>query len=125
MRKLVSIFIIVFACTTLAAQEQTEINGCYVTRYWTYDHGSSHSFEAYGDVYVETDPSEPVDMKVRIVQKEEDATYNVFKTNSEPQNCGEWRFTNNKDKAKFTIRYVKDWEDCRVFFVKDRNKAGF
>ncbi len=124
MRKLFFLFVLFVFCFFANAQE-TEINGCYVTRYWNYDHGSSHSFEAYGDVYVETDPSEPVDMKVKIVQREEDATYNVFRIYSEPQKCGEWRFVNDPSKARFTIRYVKDREDCSVFFVKDRTKAGF
>ena len=124
MRKLFFLFVFFVPCFLANAQE-AEINGCYVTRYWTSDHGSSHSFEAYGDVYVETDPSEPVDLKVKIVHSEREASYNVFKTVSTPQKCGEWRFTTNKEKATFTIRYVKDWEDCSIFFVNDRSKAGF
>ncbi len=117
-------FILLFACTSLLAQKQTEINGCYVTHYST-SFQSCHSFEVCGNVYVETDPTEPVDMYVKVVKSIDDATYKIYRTNNEPQKCGEWRFVSKREDAKFTIRYVKEQEDCRIVFVKDRSLAGF
>ena len=123
--KIILVFILFFLSALCASAQEAEINGCYVTSYCANDKSCSHSFEAYGNVYVETNPRMPVDLEVRIVQTEREATYNVYKTTDTPQKCGEWRFVNDPSKARFTIRYVKDWEDCRIWFTNDRSKAGF
>lgn len=102
--------------------QETEINGCYITSYFG---NETITFEAYGNVYVETNPKEHVDVEVRIVDSPLNATYTVYKTTDTPKKCGEWRFVTDRSKAKFTIRYVKDWEDCRIYFTKDRSQAGF
>ncbi len=64
-------------------------------------------------------------MRVKIVSSEKEATYNIYKTSDTPKKCGEWRFVANRKDARFVIHYVKDLEDCSIYFVEDRNKAGF
>ncbi len=121
-----SLLIVAFILSFLGLYAQeVEINGCHVIRYYTYDKGSSHSFYAYGNVYVETDPTEIVDLKVKVIDSEKMCTYRVYRTTDTPKECGEWRFVTDRSKAKFTIRYVKDWEDCTICFIKDRSNAGF
>src|SRR5574344_574039 len=114
MKKLLFIFIFINSFLCLKAQE-TVINGCYITVYHTWDRGSSTSFWAYGDVFVETYPKQPIDLYVKIVNTEDESTYRVFKTIDTPKECGEWRFVTDRDKAKFTIHYVKEREDCSIF----------
>lgn len=123
MKKFVSFFILLLASFCLSAQE-VDINGCDIVSFTDFE---THSFEAYGNVFVETNPIEPVDMYVKIVDTPEHATYKVYRTTDTPQKCGEWRFVTDRSKARFTIRYVKsDWfYDCTIYFVKDRSKAGF
>lgn len=120
MKKLFSIFFF-FLSLCLNAQE-AEINGCYITTYYG---NETMRFEVYGNVYVVIDTKEHADIEVRIVESPQKATYNIFKTTDTPKKCGEWRFVSDRSKAKFTIRYVKEQEDCRIYFTNDRNKAGF
>ncbi|MDD4141594.1 MAG: hypothetical protein PHR20_02210 [Bacteroidales bacterium] len=125
MKKFIIILFISLSALYLSAQE-TEINGCYATTF--YGNETKGPFELYGNVFVETDPKEHVDICVKIVDSPKKATYNIFKTTDTPQKCGEWRFVDDRSKAKFTIRYVKEpdwWEDCRIYFTTDRNQAGF
>lgn len=120
------LLIFLFLCFGLCVcAQKAEINGCYVTVYHSHDKKSSSSFEVYGDVYVETNPKTPVDLEVRVVSSPQKATYKVFKTSSIPTRCGEWRFVSDRSKAKFTIRYVEDWEDCCIYFTKNSDEAGF
>lgn len=121
MKKFALVFVFICSVCALFAQE-TEINGCYVTSYYG---NETHCFEAYGNVYVETDPTEPVDMDVLIVDSPQKASYNIYKTADTPKKCGEWRFVTDRSKAKFTIRYVKELEDCSIYFTTNRNQTGF
>ena len=117
----VSIFTFCFGIC-FSQRERVHIeNGCLVTRFYA---SATSRFMAYGNVYVETDPKEPVDLCVKVVDSPKGATFKVYKTTDTPQSCGEWRFVNDRSKAKFTIRYVKQYEDCTVFFVNDRSRAG-
>ena len=120
MKKIFSILLFVFA--TICVQAQVEINGCDITS--VYGDRTTY-FEIYGNVYVITSPKEHADIEVRVVDSPQKATYNIYKTTDTPRKCGEWRFVSDRSKAKFTIRYVKDREDCRIFFTNDRSKAGF
>ncbi len=99
-----------------------EIDGCIITRYFN-NHGSSRTFWAYGNVYVETDPKELVDMKVEVVSNPTHADFHIYRTSDTPNSCGEWRFVKNKADAKFTIRFVDDYADCYIYYVKDRKDA--
>lgn len=108
------------------SSQDVDINGCHITIF--HDWGGmtqTLNFDAYGNVYVETDPKKPVDLYVKVVDSPSKATYNVYKTTDTPQKCGEWHFVTDRSQAKFVIRYVKDWEDCRIWFTNDRSKAGF
>jgi len=119
MKKL--LFVVLF-CMTLCASyaQRIRIDGCNVTRYYA---SVTNYFMAFGDVYAETDPKEPVDLEVKVTNSPQ-ATCWVYKTTDKPQNCGEWRFVKDRSKAKFTIRYVKEHEDCTVRFVSNRSEAG-
>ena len=123
--KNIPVFILFFLSALCASAQETIIDGCDVTVYHDWDRSSYTAFEVYGNVYVETNPKELVDLEVRIVPTEREATYNVYKTTDTPQKCGEWRFVTDRSKAKFVIRYVNDREDCRIWFTNDRSKAGF
>lgn len=120
MKKLLFIFLFLFSLLTLNAQH-IKIDGCHVTRYYA---SVTNYFMAFGDVFVETDPKEPVDMDVKITNNPH-ATGWIYKTSDKPQDCGEWRFVTDRSKAKFTIRYVKEHEDCTIRFVSNRSDAGF
>ena len=125
MKNIPVLIFFLFSALCASAQE-VDINGCHITVF--HDWGGktqTRDFNAYGNVYVETNPNEVIDMKVRIVSTEREATYNVYKTTDTPQKCGEWRFVTDRSKAKFVIRYVNDREDCRIWFTNDRSKAGF
>ncbi len=122
MKKSLLVFIFLFPVLCLQAQE-TEINGCQVTVYHTWDKSSSTSFYAYGDVYVETDPTKSVDLYVEIVNQSQFSDFCVYKTTDTPKECCEWRFVTDRNKARFTIRYVKEHADCYVYFVKERKDA--
>ena len=121
MKKIFSILLFVFAVIYTQAQV-TDINGCYITSVYG---NETIRFEVYGNVYVVTNPREHADVEVRIVDSPQKATYKIYKTTDTPRKCGEWRFVSDRSKAKFTIRYVKDREDCRIFFTNDRSKAGW
>ncbi|MDD4848940.1 MAG: hypothetical protein PHR53_09310 [Bacteroidales bacterium] len=123
MKNLLFVCFFWFSCFCLTAQE-VEINGCQVTIYHTWDRGSSTSFYAYGNVYVETDPTEPVDFDVEIVDQPKFSDFCVYKTTYTPKECCEWRFVSDRKQAKFVIRYVKEHADCYVYFVKERKDAG-
>ncbi len=123
MKNLLLVFVFMFSFLCLKAQE-VEIDGCYVTV--AHDWGGmkqTHSFEAYGDVYVETNPLEPVDLRIEIVDKSMFSDLCVFKTTDTPQKCGEWRFVSDRSKARFTIRFVKEHADYYIFFVDERKDA--
>ena len=119
MKKL--LFVVLF-CMTLCVSyaQRIKIDGCNVTRYYA---SETSYFMAFGDVYVETDPKEPVDICVKITT-DPHAYMWIYKTTDKPQNCGEWRFVKDRSKAKFTIRYVKEHEDCTVRFIQNRSDAG-
>lgn len=125
MKKLSVVFLLMLSLSVSFAQ-RVEIDDCRVSRKYA---SGTVSFMAYGNVYVETNPKEPVDMNVRIVQDSKRADFVVFKTLSTPQDCGEWRFVKDRSDAKFTIYIVKDGEfveeDCTVCFTSDRNSAGW
>ena len=120
MKKVFSVLLFVFAA--IYVQAQVEINGCDIISVYG---DRTIYFEIYGNVYVITNPKEHADIEVRVVDSPQKATYNIYKTTDTPRKCGEWRFVNNRNQAKFTIRYVKEHEDCRIFFTSDRSKAGF
>ncbi len=120
MKNFLLVFAFVFSFLCLKAQE-TEIDGCTVTSYYG---NETHIFEAYGNVYVETDPTEPVDLYVEIVNQAKFSDFCVYKTTDTPKECCEWRFVTDRSKARFTIRYVKEHADCYVYFVKERKDAG-
>ena len=120
MKKLLFVFLFVFLLLQLRAQE-VKIDECQVTIYRSFE---TVSFQAYGNVYVETNPKNPVDLYVKIVNQPKFADFCVYKTSEKPQDCGEWRFVSDRKSAKFTIRYVEDNADCYVFFVKERKDAG-
>ncbi len=115
------LFVVLFVLSLCVSYAQyIKIDGCNVTRCY----GSlTRYFMAFGNVYVETDPKEPVDIRVRVTTISP-ATFSIYKTDNEPQDCGEWRFVKDRSKAKFTIRYVKDHEDCTIRFVPNRSDAG-
>lgn len=83
------------------------------------------TFSAYGNVYVETNPKEPVHLEVRVVSNPAIADFSVYKTTDTPKQCGEWRFVKDRSKADFSIRYVKEHEDCTIHFTSNRNDAGW
>lgn len=119
------LLVVVFIASALSLTAQTrepEINGCYITTCYG---NETAEFEAFGNVFIETDPKEPVDLYVRVVDSPEEATYVVYKTTDTPKKCGEWCFVKRRAQAKFTIRYVKEYENIRVYFTKNRSKAGF
>lgn len=121
MKKLLFVFLLIFSMSISFAQ-RIKIDGCEITRYYGTE---THCFFAYGNVYVETDPKEPVDIRVKIsVDTKELAHFRIYKTSDKPQDCGEWRFVKERSQAKFTIRYVKEHEDCTIRFVNNRSDAG-
>lgn len=121
MKKLIFALLLSFAALSVYAQE-TEINGCRII---SYTGNETYEFSAYGNVYIETNPKKPVDLYVKVVDSPNKASFKIFKTTNDPQKCGEWRFVTDRSKAKFTIRYVKELEDCNIYFVKEKSKAGF
>lgn len=121
MRKLFSVLLL-FVFILAANAQDAKIDGCTITCYYG---NETYIFEAYGNVYVEKDPTKHVDLYVKIVNEERLADYSVYKTTDKPQDCGEWRFVTNRKDATFTIRYVKDREDIRIFFTNNRSKAGY
>ena len=123
MKKLLVIVLFLFAlCASYAQRFGVEIDQCFVTRYYA---SGNRTFMAYGDVYVETDPKEFVDLRVKVVTDPRIADFLVFKTTDTPQDCGEWRFVKDRSKAKFTIRFVKEWEDCTIYYTPHRDRAGW
>ena len=110
----------IFLCTSYA--QRVTIDECQVTKNYGFQ---TYTFTAMGNVYIETDPKEPVELRVRIVTNPGYADFCVFKTPDTPKQCGEWKFVKNKSEAKFAIRYVKDGEDCTVYFVSNRDEAGW
>lgn len=119
MKKFLILFLFCLPLCTLNAQS-IRIDGCNVTRYYA---SETAEFMAFGNVYVETDPHEPVDIYVKVTN-DPHADMWIYKTTDKPQDCGEWRFVSDRSKAKFTIRYVKEHEDCTIRFVLNRSEAG-
>ncbi len=119
MKKLSVVFLLMLSLSVSFAQ-RIKFDGCKVTRYYA---SVTSEFYAYGDVFVETDPKEPVDIEVKVVS-DIYATVWVYKATDKPQDCGEWRFVKDRSKAKFTIRFVKEHEDCTIRFVPNRSDAG-
>lgn len=88
MKKFISSLFILFVVSCAFAQNVV-IDECKVTK----DYGfQQYTFSVYGDVYVETDPKEPVDLCVKITNNPKGATFWIYKTTDKPQDCGEWRF---------------------------------
>lgn len=87
MKKFISSLFILFVVSCAFAQNVV-IDECHVTRYYA---SVTSYFYAYGDVYVETDPKEPVDLEVKVTN-ERLAQCWVYVTTDKPQDCGEWRF---------------------------------
>lgn len=125
MKKLPVVFLLLLSMSFSFAQ-RVDVNGCTITLKYS---SLTEIFEAYGDVFVETDIRNTANIAVKIVDNPDDATYKVFKTTDTPKKCGEWRFVKERDKAKFTIYFVKDGdfidEDIRIFFTKNRKDSGF
>lgn len=113
---------VLFASVLVTYAQNVVINECSVTCDYG---GMQYTFSAYGNVYIETDPKEPVELEVRIVANPSSADFSVFKTSDTPGQCGEWRFVKNRSKADFSIRYVKEHEDCTIFFTSRREEAGW
>lgn len=89
MKKFISSLFILFVVSCAFAQNVV-IDECYVTRYYA---SVTSSFYAYGNVFVETDPKEPVDLRVKVASDSHDiAQCRIFVTTDKPQDCGEWRF---------------------------------
>ena len=124
MKKL--LFVFLFMLSFRAFAQNVEVNGCTITLKYE---SLTEVFEAYGDVYVETNIKNTANVVVKIVDKPDDATYKVFKTTDTPKKCGEWRFVKERNKAKFTVYFVKDGdfieEDFRICFINNRNDSGF
>lgn len=121
MKKFISSLFILFVVSCAFAQNVV-IDECYVTRYYA---SVTSSFYAYGNVFVETDPKEPVDLCVKITNNPKGATFWIYKTTDKPQDCGEWRFVKDRSKAKFTVRFVDHWDpDCTIRYVSNRSEAG-
>ena len=121
MKKLISSLFILFVVSCAFAQSVV-FDGCHVTRYYA---SVTSYFYAYGDVYVETDPKEPVELEVKIASRHSGADFTIYRTTDTPKQCGEWRFVNNKSKADFSIRFVNEWEDCTIIFTSNRDDAGW
>lgn len=87
MKKFISSLFILFVVSYAFAQNVV-IDECKVTK----DYGfQQYTFSVYGDVYVETDPKEPVELEVKVTN-ERLAQCWVYVTTDKPQDCGEWRF---------------------------------
>lgn len=121
MKKFISSLFILFVVSCAFAQSVV-FDGCHVTRYYA---SVTSYFYAYGDVYVETDPKEPVELEVKIASRHSGADFTIYRTTDTPKQCGEWRFVNNKSKADFSIRFVNEWEDCTIIFTSNRDDAGW
>lgn len=125
MKKSLFVFLFLFSLCALNAQN-VDVNGCTLTLQFA---SVTETYEAYGDVYVERDIRKFSDLNVRVVTNPRDATYNVYRTTDTPRKCGEWRFVDSPDKAKFIVYFVKDGdfleEDFTIYYVSDRSKAGF
>ena len=125
MKKFLLVFVLLYGFYALMAQD-VDVNGCTLTLRYA---SVVETYEAYGDIYVEKDIKKNSNLNVRIVSNPQDATYFVYRTTDTPKKCGEWRFVNNPDKAKFIIYFVKDGdfleEDFTIYYVSDRSKAGF
>lgn len=121
MRKLFSVFIL-FVSILAANAQGVVINECSITCDYG---GMQYTFPANGNVYIETNPKEPVELEVRIVTNPAIANFSVFKTPDVPRQCGEWRFVKDRNKADFSIRYVKEHEDCTIYFTSKRDEAGW
>ena len=121
MKKFLLVLVFFVALYAMKAQNVV-IDECKVTC----DYGfMRETFSAYGNVYVETNPNEPVHLEVRVVSNPAIADFSVYKTSDTPKQCGEWHFVKDRSKADFTIRYVKEHEDCTIHFTSDRNDAGW
>ncbi|MBR6175197.1 MAG: hypothetical protein IKQ52_06395 [Bacteroidales bacterium] len=126
MKKLLLLFLFCLPLCVSFAQ-RVKLDDCRVTRY--YNGGATHTFRAYGNVYVETDPKEPVDLNVKVVTDSRRADFIVYKTSDTPKDCGMWRFVKDRSKANFTVYFVKDGEfvqeDCTICYTSDPSKAGW
>ena len=121
MKKLLLLFLFsMLLCVSFA--QSVKIDECQVSKNYGFQ---TYTFTAMGDVYLETNPREPVELRVRIVTNPGFADFCVYKATDTPKQCGEWHFVKDRSKATFAIRYVKDGEDCTVCFVSDRSKAGW
>ncbi len=121
MKKFLSVLLFMFALCAMNAQEVV-IDECKVTC----DYGfMRETFSAYGNVYVETNPKEPVHLEVRVVSNPAIADFSVYRTTDAPKQCGEWRFVKDRSQADFSIRYVKEREDCTIVFTSNRKDAGW
>lgn len=121
MRNLFSILVLFFSILVANAQDVV-IDECSVTCDYG---GMRYTFSAYGNVYIETNPTEPVELEVKIVSNPAIADFSVYKTTDTPKQCGEWRFVKDRSKADFSIRYVKEHEDCTIHFTSKRDEAGW
>lgn len=125
MKKLLSVLLFLFALCASNAQD-VDVNGCTLTLQFA---SVTETYEAYGDVYVERDIKKFSDLNVRVVTNPGEATFFVYRATDTPRKCGEWRFMDRPDKAKFIVYFVKEGdfleEDFTIYYVSDRSKAGF
>ncbi|MDR0829838.1 MAG: hypothetical protein LBN95_06985 [Prevotellaceae bacterium] len=123
MKKLLCLLSLFFVLGTVFAQN-VEINGCAIVRHY-YGAGETLQFECYGNVFVVTAPNEHADLYVKVVNSPKYATYKIFRCTDKPRSCGEWRFVTDRKQAKFTVKFVKDNEDFRIYYTDNRSSAGF
>jgi hypothetical protein len=82
------------------------------------------TFMLSGSVYVVTNPNEHADLHVKVVNDPGIAVLYVYRTNRDDFDCGIWRFVKNRRDAKFTVRFVKKYEQIAIYYVSSPKEAG-
>ncbi|MDR2652190.1 MAG: hypothetical protein LBC68_07745 [Prevotellaceae bacterium] len=110
------LFILSFAFIACAALAQARVVNCRITKEYGFE---TKTVSLFGNVKVVTDPNEYAEFKVRII-KENQCCADLFVkiVNTEPEQCGEWRFVKSEKDAWITVRFVEEgWEDFTIRFV--------
>ena len=122
---IVTIILCLLCPLSVFSTEILEIVDCHIKYEKRYSGGY---FGLNANVYVVTDNYTVPDFYVYLADEEYPGyDISVYRTNSEPSECGEWRFVDDPSKARFTIKFVDDYDkhfDFRIRYVDSPEKAG-
>jgi len=119
MKKLSFFSILILFIFPVSAQ-QVHLSDCAATV--NYFDETEH-FTLWGNVYA-AKKGEFAQLCVKVVSRPSEANMLVFRTSSRPNDCGQWRFVSKPEKASFSVRFVKEYEDLRIYYVTSPQEAG-